>query len=403
MRSRAALLSLVLLSLSIIPSPAAAQKGAIDLTAEMLDRWFTGHEKEKAETEHVMPQLTEQNDKIKKFQTCKAAFEAAGEASGKRLGGIAARLAIKAKCGTSDDGAFQKERQRILDGPENAGATAGGFKLADYRNLKEKLIAYQGGDQSGFTKPGLDLLKSRAKQLASVFGGSGAVAGGAGGAAMWGSPDFTWAYIQGVFAMQFLSGATMFETDYKPGEWTRWQASSPNSDDKQVSERAFLGKPADGGEWWRMKTIFNSGSSADTITLEAWFKPEPGNEMSQKLVRMRGRLPGSTEPQEMVVPEQYSTWNMAGSMGRRPTKESIDGATVGTESVTTPAGSFRAKHVRFGGGMGGGGTIDWWLDESAVGGWVKFASFDGDKKPTYTMELIAKGTGAKSELGVTIK
>ena len=60
--------------------------------------------------------------------------------------------------------------RRSAEGPENAGATAGGFKIADYRNLKEKLQAYMGGDRDGFTKPGLDLLKSREKQLASALG-----------------------------------------------------------------------------------------------------------------------------------------------------------------------------------------------------------------------------------------
>ena len=43
------------------------------------------------------------------------------------------------------------------------------------------------------------------------------------------------------------------------------------------------------------------------------------------------------------------------------------------------------------------------VDETTVGGWVKFAAIDNEKKPMYTMELVGKGTGAKSELGVTIK
>jgi hypothetical protein len=396
MRSRLALFALVLLCASLTPRPLHAQK-VIDLTVDMLDRWFTGYDKEKAETKGVELQLAEQNDKIRKFQTCKAAFEAAGEATGKKLGGLAARIAIKAKCGVTDDAGFIKERNRILEGPENAGATAGAFKLADYRNLKEKLQAYMGGDQSGFTKAGLDLLKSREKQLASALGMSMNVAGAGGRApAVWGQ-DYAWVYISALFAMQYGTGATMFETDYKPGEWTRWKMSSEGNDDVQTNERAFLGKPSDGGEWWRTKIV----TSSDTISLESLLKAEGGDDQAQKLVRMRGKLPGNAEPQELIVPEQYAMWNMSGSLGRRPTKESIDGATVGTETVTTPAGTFRAKHVRF--GSGAGGTMDWWLDDTAVGGWVKFVMFDQDKKPRYTMELVAKGTGAKSELGVTIK
>ena len=91
---------------------------------------------------------------------------------------------------------------------------------------------------------------------------------------------------------------------------------------------------------------------------------------------------------------------MMGSFRARPTAESIEGATVGIESITTPAGTFKARHVRFG---QPGGTLSWWVDESTTGGWVKFQVMDGGNQPTYVMELVGKGTGATSELGVTIK
>ena len=217
--------------------------------------------------------------------------------------------------------------------------------------------------------------------------------------------DNAWIWISQLFTIQYLSGAAMFETNYKPGEWTKWSIETADEDDdKQETEKAFLGKTAEGAEWWRFKTITNykdgDKAMADTIILESLFKPEPGNEQMQQLVRMRGKFPGQTEAQEMMVPQQWGMWNMNGAFQMKPTKESVDGATVGTETVTTPAGTFKAKHVRFG---QGGGTIDWWLDETAVGGWVKFTATDNEKKPTYTMQLIGKGTGAKSELGVTIK
>lgn len=408
MRSRSALLSLVLFASTLVASPARGQGKVIEITADILDRWFTAHDKEKTEASNVAPQLAAQDAKISKFQQCKRDWEAAAAASGSRLGGIAARIAIKAKCGASDDAGYIKDRQKIMDGPENAAATAGGFKLAEYRSLRDRLQAYVGGDRGGFSQAGLDLLKTRDKQLAAAFGMSATVASGPGvsaGAGMRGAPavwgaDYAWIYISQLFAIQYGTGATMFESDYKPGEWTRWRLSTEGNDDFQENERAFIGKPSDGGEWWRMKTITGDKQGADTVSLEALFRAEPGNDVTQKLVRMRGKLPGNTEPQELIVPEQYAMWNMAGSMGRRPTKESIDGATIGVESVTTPAGTFQAKHVRF--GMGGG-TMDWWLDDAVVGGWVKFQMFDDSKKPRYTMELVAKGTGARSELGVTIK
>ena len=401
MRSRSAL-SLVLLFSALVASPAHAQGKVIDLTVELLDRFFTAHAKEKSETNNVAPQLADQDAKIKKWADCKRNFELAADASGSAKVGIAARIAIKLKCGASDDGGYVKDRNKIMEGPENAAATAGGFKLAEYRNLRDRLRGYLDGDRAGFSKGGLDVIKPREKDLASAFGVSMTVASGPGmrGApAVWGA-DYAWVYISTLFAIQYGTGATMFENDYKPGEWTRWKLSTEDDDDAQTNERAFLGKPSDGGEWWRMKTIMGDKENTDTISLEALFKAEGGNDLTQKLVRMRGKLPGNTEPQELIVPEQYAMWNMAGSMGRKPTKESLEGATIGIETVTTPAGTFKAKHVRF--GMGGG-TMDWWLDDTAVGGWVKFGMFDENKKPRYTMELVAKGSGAKSELGVTIK
>jgi hypothetical protein len=405
MRARRALFLTVLLASASLPAPAHGQK-LVDVTVDILDRWFSARDKEKTETKSVESQLTDLDAKINKFEQCKRDFEAAGSATGSRLGGLAARAGIRAKCGASNSDDMRKERQKILDGPETIAASAGGFKLDEYRSWKNRLQGYLNGDESGFSKAGLDLLKSKRVALATSFGVSADVAQASSGRAMGGgmpavwTTDFAWIWIHSMFAMQYLSGATMFERDYQPGEWTRWKVTSANSEDVQTIERAFIGRQADRSEWWRMKTVLTSGDKADTIVMESLFRPDSSNEYMQRLVRMRGKFPGNTEAQEMMVPEQYGMWNMTGAFGSKPTKESIDGATVGTESVTTPAGTFRAKHVRFGGGYG---TLDWWLDESAVGGWVKFSALDNEKKPSYTMELIGKGTGAKSELGITVK
>ena len=411
MRFRALALGSLLVA-SAVPAPARAQGKQIDATIDMIDRFFAARDKEKSESKGVEPQVTDLDAKINKYEQCRKDFEAAGAASGSNVGGFAARMAIRAKCG-SDPNDLRKQKQNLLNGPENAGAAAGKFKLDEYRNLKEKLLGYVNGDESWFTKGGLDVLKGYRSRLASDFGvtlasqaGAGMGGGGRGahGPAVW-STDYAWVWISQMFTIQYLSGATMFESEYKPGEWTKWTISTEdNADEVQQTERAFLGKTAEGAEWWRMRTITNykdgSDSKADTVTLEALFKPEQGNEQIQQLVRMRGKLPGNSEAQEMMVPQQWSMWNMNGSFQMKPTKESIEGATVGTETIKTPAGTFTAKHVRFG---QGGGTIDWWLDDKTVGGWVKFAAIGDDKKEKYKMELLGKGVGAKSELGVTIK
>lgn len=410
MRQRSALLVAVAGVALLVPSPARAQK-AVEVTVEVLNRFFSAWDKQKSEEQTVAPQLADLDAKISKFEQCKRDWEAAGAASGSRLGGFAAKLAIKRKCGASDSDGWRKEREQIMNGPENAAATAGGFKLADYRGLRDKLHGYALGDESGFSTASLDVLKAKRSQLASAFGvpavvaQAGAASGrGMHGPAVW-NTDYAWVWISQLFAIQYLSGASMFESNYKPGEWTKWSISTAdNEEETQQTERAFIGKNTDGAEWWRFKTITNykdgDKAGADTVTLEALFKPDPNNEYLQQLVRMRGKFPGNAEAQELMVPEQWATWNLTGGFGMKPTKESVEGATVGVEQVKTPAGTFKAKHVRFG---QGGGTLDWWLDETAAGGWVKFTATDNDKKPRYTMEMIAKGTGAKSELGVTMK
>lgn len=404
MRHHRTVLAAAAFAALLAPAAARAQSDrALDITEAVLDRFFTAHAKEKSDRETVAPQVSDADARIQKYEQCKRDFEAAGSASGSRLGGIAARMAIKAKCGNDDAEALRKQRQKVLDGPESAAATAGGFQLPEYRRLRDRIRGWLEGDASGFTTAGLALLKGREAQLRGSFGISAASSGagasrGMRGPAVW-SPDFAWIWISQLFAIQYLSGATMFEQDYTPGAWTRWKVTTSDDDDVQETEKAFLARTADGGEWWRMKTITKHSDGADTVTLEALFKPEGSDQYVQRLVRMRAKLPGSTEPQEMMVPEQWTTWNMRGAFSGRPTKESIDGATVGTESVTTPAGTFSARHVRFG---QGGGTLDWWLDDATTGGWIKFSAMDNDKKPMYTMELVGKGTGAKSELGITI-
>lgn len=419
-RCRAVAVRLVMLV--ALPLPLLAQGARqLDIPEPVLDRFLTAAAKEQAEGTASKTQLEDADARIARFEKCKSDIEAIGSVAG-RLGLAAARRTIPSKCGAADSEALRKERQRIVDAPEAAAATAGGFQVPEYQNLRDRIRGYLAGDRTGFTPPTLDLLKKKESQLNAVMNGmvgdpearrvaaaAGAVVGriagalgvaGAGAGGLW-STDYTWVWISHLFGAHYSSGATLFEQDYAPGAWTRWQARTPAEEMVQETERAFLGRTADRGEWWRMKTITTvEGTAPDTVILEALFRPDSSNEYVQRLVRMRAKLPTDSAPQEMMVPEQWATWNLMGSFSAKPTRESLDGATVGTETVRTPAGSFTARHVRFGSGAG---TLEWWLDESTTGGWVKFQSNDAERKPQVVMELIGRGTGAKSELGITIR
>jgi hypothetical protein len=404
----------VLAHVAVLTTLAASQVQAqrvIDLTSDLLDRFLKGADAEQVELGSSQDQLKAVDEKLKAFRECQKNFMGT-QGSGGKLG-MAAKIALRAKCGATDEDGIVKERNKITEGPTNAGAKAAGMKVGDYTALKDKLTAYAQGDRMGFSQQGLDLLKTREADLSKALGmpitsisqSGGASGGGMHGGHMSGpwTTDYAWIYFTQLFTLQYASGAAMFETAYKPGEWTQWSMTDTGDpDESQTVERAFLAMQPDSSEWWRTKTIstYKDGGKvvADTVVMEALYKPT--SPYTKELVRVRAKLPGNKDAQELLVPQGFGMINYNGTMfGTRPTKESIDGATVGTEKISTKGGSFTAKHVRFG---AGNGNLDWWLTDEAPGGWVKFTgrSASGDEKATYTMELTGKGTGAKSELGV---
>jgi len=409
--------ALLLMCLTIATAPLSAQE---TLSTDVLDRFVTAHDRERELLTEAEPKLAEIEERIRKFRECKTAFEAAGSMSGSRLGGLAARAGIRARCGANSEADIAKEKKQTTDKATSDAATASGFTVTSYSRLRTRLERiYANGDRAGLSAPEIEAVDSRAARFANVFGGSGvtsadaravadamaslgAAMGGAAGARVmpgqW-TADASWMYVSHMFAMMYGTGANVFDKPYQPGQWTRWQMQGEDEDDKQTVERAFLMATADGGEWWRFKSITTSREGnrtvADTVVLEGLFKRM--SEGTQQLVRMRGKMPGEAEANEMMVPQNMSTVNTWGMFGTRPTPESVEGATVGTETIRTPAGSFTAKRVRFG---SPGGRQEWWTTDQVPGGWVKYRVSESDTQVNYVMELIAHGTGAKSELGV---
>jgi hypothetical protein len=334
------------------------------------------------------------------------------------LGGLAARAGIRARCGASSEADIEKEKKAVTDKATADAAAAGSFSVTAFTRLRTRLERiYANGDRAGLSEPELEAIDSRAPRFANIFGvgalsvdaramtdaltSLGVALGGAAVRVMPGqwTADASWMYVSHMFGMMYGTGANVFDRPYEAGQWTRWQMQGEDENDRQVVERAFLTTTPDSGEWWRFKSIssYREGNRtvSDTIILEGLFKRM--SEGIQQLVRMRGKMPGDREPNEMLVPQNMSTVNMWGMFGARPTPESVAGATVGTESLRTPAGSFTAKRVRFG---TPGGRQEWWITDQVPGGWVKYRVSESDTEVNYVMELVAHGTGAKSELGV---
>jgi hypothetical protein len=400
------------LALGVFATSASAQ--ARPFTNEVIDKLIAGLAAEKPELDKVGTQLTELDEKIAAFRRCYREMDEAARAAGRDLGGISGRVAVRAKCGAGNDEGMVKDRAKLLENPEKVGAKAAGMNQKDYSTTKEEATMYVEGSR-GFAPASLEVLGARATDLANALGialaaantGGGGGGGGGGGRGLGGllggmgmgmfTADMTWAYVGYLWGLMYMSGATMFETAYEPGQWTRWEiVDSSDPDQKLVLERAMFRRDADKSEWWRIKTITVSSQSSDTITLESQMKPMDETGTMLQVVRMRGKMPGQTEGQEMIVPQHLSMLG-ATAFPFRPTPESIAGATVGTESVSAGGTSYSARHVRFGGAAG---TTEWWLADNAPGGVVKVQYNGQSADEKWTMNMVGGGNGATSELGL---
>ena len=396
-------------SLMLLAAPLRAQQ----ITTESIDRFIAGKNAEKPSMQKVSAQLKELDKKIADWRKCYAELRDAGQVVGMSPSGFKAKAVTRAKCGATDPDGWVEERGKLLVDPELVGARAAEMEPGEYSHFKERVVAYLGGDRH-FADAALKALNARATDLSNAMdmaiaqadngggsragGGMGGMIGNALGAQMrMFTPDMTWAYVTYLNGILYMSGATMFETDYKTGEWTKWEIKDASqSDQHMVLERAMIRRDPDKSEWWRTKTISVTPQSADTIILETQMKPMDADGLTMQVVRMRGKFPGDTAGKELMVPDNMHTLSAA-AFARKPTKESIAGATIGTETVKVGGTSYVAKHVRFG---SGGGDMDWWISDKAPGGLVRVQSSANGRDAVWTMDMTGSGTGAKSELGM---
>lgn len=213
------------------------------------------------------------------------------------------------------------------------------------------------------------------------------------------SPHFMNWYTGYLTRMAFSSQGYSVENatrGYEPGEYTEWAVVGQDDDGPtNRMRRAFLREDADGNQWWQV--VYHDNAGDDTIIMESLFTPD-----REQLLRMRAEFPDDEGPREIPVEEQNY------HPPTRLTRESIEGATEGRESITVPAGQFQATRVRFGGA--GGTSQTWWLNDSVPGGVVRYAMAaentdepdEAEQMPTenYVLELQDHGDGASSRLGI---
>lgn len=187
-----------------------------------------------------------------------------------------------------------------------------------------------------------------------------------------------------LFGRAFAAGGMWpAQTEYQPGEWTKYRSTVSGEGETALDtlERAYLKKTDDGNQWWRVRGV----QQGDRWVYEALVDPQQG-----EVVRLRARDP------EGNVGEVPVTENTIYQQPQRLTEESVEGATTGTESVDTPAGTFPARRVEYQGGTGG--TIIWYLSEEVPGNVVKYRIKNQQQETAWTNTLVAHGSNAQTML-----
>ena len=189
---------------------------------------------------------------------------------------------------------------------------------------------------------------------------------------------------QVVFSYSFAAGGMWLgESDYKPGEYTKFSWNAEGSD-TVILERAFLKRQDDGKEWWRVsweegedswiyEALFSTGDQKELLRLRA--RDAEGNE---------GEVP-VTKGQAIYIPPAELT------------EESVAGATVGKEKLETPAGTFDTDHVIYM-AVSGEGQVEWWLTSRVPGGVAKYLISEKSEGVIWTSTLIETGQNATTVL-----
>lgn len=213
--------------------------------------------------------------------------------------------------------------------------------------------------------------------------GSSGSGGSAAGSAQWHNIMIMQA--QMAFSYAFAAnGFWLGQSPYEQGQWTRFELKQEEDDQKVEFEKAFLTTDDKGNQWWRVS--WKTGDQS--FVYEGLIDPESGS-----VKRLRAKDTDGTVG-EIPVTEQTRTIY---SEPQKLTEESIEGATIGTEQLQTPAGTFTSEHVQYM-AMGMGGNMEWWLTPDVPGGVAKYLINDDREKRVWTCTVTALGDDAETVL-----
>ncbi len=167
-----------------------------------------------------------------------------------------------------------------------------------------------------------------------------------------------------------------FYSEFKPvvGGWSEYQIAAPGQQPSKM-KIAVVGK--EGDAYW-YETVMEGGKRGPVVT-KMLVSGNPDDQKNVKrLIVKEGNQPAMEIPVEMM---QQS------SKGQEAMGKMID---KGTETITVPAGTFKAQHIQY---QDPGGTADTWVyKEVSPYGLIKSQSKD------HEMVLIGYGKGAKTQI-----
>jgi len=176
------------------------------------------------------------------------------------------------------------------------------------------------------------------------------------------------------------------------GKWAPWRFSGGGRAHASTMRMAVVGTESHDSKtnYWLELTNNKGGGSDSTRTIMQMLVPGFLDQMRD----IRGVIMKRGNDQAMRLPDQFIQMmgaNIAKNSTSEIEKRCHSAHSTGYESVTVPAGSFRALHVV---DDSTGGQA--WISTSVPFGLVKTLQKDGT-----TQELIAKGSGAKSSITET--
>ena len=172
------------------------------------------------------------------------------------------------------------------------------------------------------------------------------------------------------------------------GDWAEYQMTTPEGTGTVRLAMLAEGASGEAGTWMEMSGEFGGQSSIIQLLVDG-YPYEPGE--VQAVVMKMGGQPAMRLPESMLTQMRGQMQTPVGDISEACNQSEL----LGEESVSVPAGTFDAYHVRPSAELGGDDVGEVWVSKDVPFGLVKTTGQQG------SMVLLAAGTDATSSIDET--